>query len=216
VSGLKSAKDVFLEKALRLYAITDSSHLGGRSLAETTEAVLRGGATMLQFREKILGFDDFVAAGREIRVLASRFAVPFIVNDRAEEAAALEADGVHLGQGDMEAGAARARLGAGKIIGISARTAAQAVRAEAAGADYLGVGAVFATATKPDAAAVSLEVLRDICRAVRIPVAAIGGINAGNAALLRGSGIRGVAVVSALFAAPAPEAAARELLRDWE
>jgi thiamine-phosphate pyrophosphorylase len=204
------------EKALRLYAITDSSCLGARSLAETTEAVLRGGATMLQFREKTLGFDDFVAVGRTLRALARRFAVPFIVNDRVEEAAALEADGVHLGQGDMEIGAARARLGPGKIIGISARTAAQALRAEAAGADYLGVGAVFATATKPDAAAVSLGVLRDICRAARIPVVAIGGINAGNAALLQGSGIRGIAVVSALFAAPAPEAAARELLRDWE
>ncbi|MDR0434703.1 MAG: thiamine phosphate synthase [Gracilibacteraceae bacterium] len=214
--GLSRKNPVLSPAALRLYAITDSSRLGGRSLLETAAAVLRGGATMLQFREKNLALAEFVALGRELRSLAARFGAPFIVNDRVEAAAALDADGVHLGQADMDAGAARARLGPDKIIGVSARSVAQALKAEAAGADYLGVGAVFATTTKTDAAAVSSGALGEICRAARIPVVAIGGIKAGNAALLRGSGIRGIAAAAALFAAPDPEAAARELLRAWE
>jgi thiamine-phosphate pyrophosphorylase len=205
-----------LESDLRLYAITDSSRLGERSLVEAAEAVLRGGATMLQFREKKAGFGEFMTVARELQSSAKRFGVPFIINDRVEAAAALEADGVHLGREDMATDMARIRLGANKIIGVSAKTVAQAIEAEALGADYLGVGAIFASATKPGAIAVSEAVLRDICRSVRIPVVAIGGINAGNAVSLRGSGIRGIAVVSALFAAADPETAARELLYDWE
>ncbi|MDR1961663.1 MAG: thiamine phosphate synthase [Gracilibacteraceae bacterium] len=206
----------FSPASLRLYAITGRFGPEGRSLGETAAAVLRGGATMLQLREKHAAPEALAAAAKELKALAAGFGVPFIINDDVEAACLADADGVHLGRGDMAPDAARARLGAGKIIGASARTVAQALEAEALGADYIGAGAVFATATKPDAAAVALDTLRDICRTVRVPVVAIGGINASNAGLLRGSGIKGIAVVSALFAAADPEAAARELLRDWE
>ena len=201
----------FNEGHLRLYAVTDSSRLPGGSLARQVEGVLKGGATMVQLREKHLSREAFRAEALEIRAVCRRYGVPFLINDDVDLALEVDADGVHVGQEDMEAGQARARLGPDKILGVSAHSAAEALRAQAAGADYLGAGAVFPTGTKGDATALSYEALREICSAVDIPVAAIGGIGPDNIARLAGSGVRGAAVVSALFSHPDPEGAARTL-----
>ena len=168
------------KKDLLLYAVTDRSWLNGATLYVQVEAALRGGATFIQLREKALDQEHFLAEARELKTLCRRFGVPFLINDNVEIAAAVDADGVHVGQSDMEAGDVRARLGADKIIGVSAQTVEQALLAQQRGADYLGVGAVFPTGTKQDATDVPYETLRDICRAVDIPVIAIGGINRGN------------------------------------
>lgn len=200
-----------LRRALRLYAVTDRAWTGRQALPEQVEAALRGGATCLQLREKELGADAFLAEALDVRRLCMRHGVPMIVNDAVDVALRVGADGVHIGQSDRPAADVRRQLGPGRILGVSAQTVEQAVAAERAGADYLGVGAVFPTSTKRDADAVPLAALRAICAAVRIPVVAIGGIGAGNLGQLRGSGIVGVAVVSALFAQRDIESAARAL-----
>ena len=199
------------ERDLLLYAVTDRSWLNGRTLREQVEEALKGGATFVQLREKELDQDAFLEEARQLKALCAAYHVPFVINDSVEIAAAIDADGVHVGQSDMEAGDVRAKLGPDKIIGVSAQTVEQALAAEARGADYLGVGAVFHTGTKADATAVSYETLREICRAVKIPVIAIGGITRDNVGELAGSGICGVAVVSAIFAQPDIERATREL-----
>ena len=165
----------------------------------------------MQLREKELDKGAFLEEARRLKALCAAYHVPFVINDSVEIAAAVDADGVHVGQSDMEAGDVRAKLGPDKIIGVSAQTVEQALAAEARGADYLGVGAVFHTGTKADATDVSYETLRAICRAVKIPVIAIGGITRDNVEELKGSGICGVAVVSAIFAQPDIERATREL-----
>lgn len=198
-------------KSMLLYAVTDRAWLGRQTLADQVEEALKGGATFIQLREKDLNDAALLAEARELKELCARYRVPFVINDRVEIAAACGADGVHVGQSDMEAGNARERLGGDKIIGVSVQTVEQAVLAERSGADYLGVGTVFTTSTKPDADRVSFETLRSICEAVRIPVVAIGGIGAGNIMELAGTGIDGVAVVSALFSRPDIRAAARKL-----
>ena len=195
---------------LRLYAVTDRAWLGEQTLCEQAEQALRGGVTLLQLREKDMSFDQFLAEAREIRTLCGRYQVPLIINDNVELAIQCGAQGVHVGQSDMEAGHAR-QLGPDRILGVSARTLEEALRAEAQGADYLGVGAVFSTSTKLDAQDVSLETLKQICQRVSIPVVAIGGISTDNALLLQGSGIAGLAVVSAIFAQPDIEKAARQM-----
>ena len=197
---------------LLLYAVTDRTWLGGRTLKEQVEDSLKGGATMIQLREKHLDREAFLAEALELKALCKYYHVPFLVNDDVELAVQAGADGVHVGQHDMEAGQVRAKIGPDMILGVSAQTVDQALRAQAAGADYLGVGAVFPTGTKDDADAVSYDTLRDICRAVDIPVVAIGGIGRSNVKALAGSGICGIAVVSAIYAQPDVEAAARELL----
>ena len=199
------------EQDLLLYAVTDRHWLNGRSLRDVVEESLRGGVTMLQLREKTLAEPSFLAEARELQALCRDYHVPFIVNDNVDIALAMDADGVHVGQSDMEAGRVRALLGEDKLIGVSARTVEQALAAQAAGADYLGVGAMFPTGTKQDTRPVSYDTLKAICAAVDIPVVAIGGIGAGNVAELAGSGIAGVAVVSALYAQPDVEAATRSL-----
>jgi thiamine-phosphate pyrophosphorylase len=196
---------------LLLYAVTDRSWLNGRSLYDDIKQALKGGVTFVQLREKTLDEENFLAEAREIKGLCRRYQVPFVINNNVALAKAVDADGVHVGQSDMEAGMARKMLGPDKIIGVSAQTVEQAVLAEERGADYLGVGAVFPTGTKADAEEVSLETLKAICKAVRIPVIAIGGISKENVMQLRESGICGVAVVSALFAQPDIEKAARKL-----
>ncbi len=196
---------------LRLYAVTDRAWLGEQTLCEQAEQALRGGVTLLQLREKEMPFDQFLAEAKEIQALCGRYGVPLIINDNVELAIQCGAQGVHVGQSDMEAGHARQLLGPDRILGVSARTLEEALRAEAQGADYLGVGAVFSTSTKLDAQDVSLETLQQICKRVSIPVVAIGGISAGNALSLQGSGIAGLAVVSAIFAQPDIEAAARQM-----
>ncbi len=201
----------FDKKDLLLYAVTDRSWLGGETLASQVERAVKGGAAFVQLREKELDKEHFLEEAVEIRELCRKFQVPFVVNDDVEIAVKSGADGVHVGQNDMEAGDVRTKLGPDKIIGVSAQTVEQAVLAEERGADYLGVGAVFLTGSKADACEVSHETLRAICEAVDIPVIAIGGINADNLRELSGSGICGIAVISAIFAKEDIEGAAREL-----
>ena len=173
------------EQDLLLYAVTDRHWLNGRSLRDVVEESLRGGVTMLQLREKSLAEPAFLAEARELQALCRDYHVPFIVH----------------GQGDMEALDVRRKLGPDKIIGVSAQTVEQALLAEKHGADYLGVGAVFPTGSKDDADDVSYDTLQAICRAVSIPVVAIGGISLGNVSQLSGSGICGIAVISAIYGA---------------
>ena len=191
----------FDRNALLLYAVTDRRDLAGRSLRDAVKESLEGGVTFVQLREKELAREAFLREARELKALCGTYHVPFVVNDRVDLALAVDADGVHVGQSDAEVGAARAMLGEEKIIGVSAETVEQALLAERRGADYLGVGAVFPTGSKDDAAHVSYETLKAICAAVSIPVVAIGGIHEGNVAALAGSGIAGVAVIHAIFAA---------------
>lgn len=196
---------------LLLYAVTDRSWLGTETLYEQVEKALKGGSTFIQLREKNLDQVHFLKEAKEIKALCDTYRVPFVINDNVEIALAMNADGVHVGQSDMEAGNVRTQLGEDKIIGVSAQTVEQAVLAESRGADYLGVGAVFPTGSKDDADDVSRETLKAICDAVKIPVIAIGGISADNVAELMGSGICGVAVISAIFAQKDIEAATRQL-----
>ena len=199
-------------KMLRLYLITDRSWLDGRSLEDQVDAALEAGATCLQLREKHLEEEAFLAQAVRIKEIAHRHGVPLIINDNLRVALESGADGLHVGQGDLQAQRARALLGPEKILGVSARTVEQALAAQAAGADYLGVGAVFPTSTKPEAAEVPWETLGEICRAVEIPVVAIGGITAQRLPQLAGTGIAGAAVISAVFAQPDIPAAVRGLL----
>ena len=201
----------FGREQLLLYAVTDRAWTGAQTLYAQAESALRGGATCLQLREKDLDMDAFADEAVQIRALCRRYGVPFIVNDSVEIALRCGADGIHVGQRDMPPDEVRARVGPDCIVGVSAQTVEQALRAERLGADYLGVGAVFSTSTKLDACEVPLETLRAICAAVHIPVVAIGGIGAQNVAALAGTGIAGIAVVSALFAAKDTRRAAEEL-----
>lgn len=200
------------KNSLLLYAVTDRAWLQvGETLLGRVRDAIEGGATFVQLREKDLDHAAFLAEGREIGALCREMGVPFVVDDDVDLALACGADGAHVGQSDLAAGEARKKLGPDKILGVSAQTVEQALAAERAGADYLGVGAVFPTGSKADAEDVSLDTLRAICRAVSIPVVAIGGIGAHNVEQLRGSGICGVAVISAIFAAKDIRAAAAEL-----
>lgn len=199
------------KNSLLLYAVTDRSWLNGRTLYEQVEDALKGGATFIQLREKKLDKEDFLKEAIEIQALCRKYHVPFVINDDVDIALQMDADGVHVGQSDMEAGDVRAKLGPEKIIGVSAQTVEQAVLAEQRGADYLGVGAVFPTGSKDDADDVSHDTLQAICEAVQIPVIAIGGISKNNVLQLKGRGICGIAVISAIFAQPDIQAATEEL-----
>ena len=191
----------FAESMLRLYAVTDRSWVGTQALYEQVEAALRGGVTCVQLREKELNPEDFLAEAKQIKTLCARFGVPLIINDNVELALKVDADGVHVGQEDMDARDVRGLIGPAKILGVTAKTIEQAQKAQLAGADYLGSGAVFGSTTKPNARPMTKELLHSICQSVTIPVVAIGGIHRGNIASLAGTGIRGAAVVSGIFAA---------------
>lgn len=195
----KSMKDN-LEKSLLLYAVTDRHWLGGRTLYDVVRESLDGGVTFLQLREKDLDDASFYEEAVKLQEMAKEYGVPFVVNDNVEIAVRMNADGVHVGQSDMEAGDVRALIGPDKILGVSAQTVEQAVLAEKRGADYLGVGAVFPTGSKDDAVEVTHETLKEICDAVSIPVVAIGGITYENTHELAGTGICGIAVISAIYA----------------
>lgn len=197
---MKLQKLKFDRKSMLLYAVTDRAWLGAKSLSMVVREALEGGASFIQLREKNLPFDEFLAEANEIKEVCKEYMVPFVINDNVDVALACDADGVHLGQDDMSPIEARKILGDNKIIGLSAVNLEQAILAEKQGADYLGVGAVFPTSTKEDAAYVSYEELKKICEAVSIPVVAIGGIGADNIMELKGSGIDGISVVSAIFA----------------
>ncbi len=201
----------FAKEDLLLYAVTDRSWLGEQTLYEQVEEALKGGATFIQLREKELNEADFLAEAIELQQLCGKYHVPFVINDNVDIACKMNADGIHVGQHDMEAGNVRKLIGNDKILGVSVQTVAQAVLAEQRGADYLGVGAVFHTGSKTDADAVSLETLKAICDAVNIPVVAIGGIGKQNILELAGRGICGIAVISAIFAAKDIRKAASEL-----
>ena len=203
-----------LARSLALYAVTDRHWLAGRTLAGCVEEALRGGVTFVQVREKddrALPHGAYLAEARELRALCHAHGVPFVVDDDVDLALECGADGVHVGQGDLPVGEARRRIGADGILGVSASTVGEALAAERAGADYLGVGAVFPTGSKADATSVSLRELAAICGAVDIPAIAIGGITRDNVAELAGTGIRGVAVISAIFAQPDVGSATRDL-----
>ena len=210
---MKFTKDEIC-KAMLLYAVTDQMWLkDDEKLADVVESVLQNGATFLQIREKDLAEDAFEAEAERLKTLCAQYSVPFVVNDSVEIALQCEADGVHVGQSDIKGRDIRAIIGPDKILGISAGTVEEAVAAEKAGADYIGVGAVFPTGTKKNATPMTMELLKEIVSSVSIPVVAIGGISAENILQLRGSGVDGVAVVSAIFAAEDPGKATADLLK---
>ena len=209
---MKFTKDE-IRKGMLLYAVTDQSWLKEcQTLLSVCEDVLANGATFLQIREKDLDANAFEAEAAKLKILCRRYHVPYVVNDSVEIALAIDADGVHVGQSDIRGRDIRSLIGPDKILGISAGTVEEAIAAENAGADYIGVGAVFGTSTKKNARNLSVEKLQEICHAVSIPVVAIGGIHAGNLLELSGSGVDGVAVVSAIFAANNPGEATARLL----
>ena len=199
------------KKDLLLYAVTDRAWLGDKTLSWQVEESLKGGATMIQLREKHLDHEHFLKEAKEIKELCRKYQVPFLINDDVDLAVEVDADGVHVGQHYMEAGEVRKKIGSNHILGVSAQTVEQALLAQQAGADYLGVGAVFPTGTKDDADAVSIQTLGEICRAVNIPVVAIGGIGQHNVMQLAGSGTCGIAVVSAIYDQPDIQNAASTL-----
>lgn len=201
-----------LKKAMQLYIVTDRSWLNGERFEDVVEQIVQNGATMLQLREKDLEHDAFLAEALQLKAIAAKAGIPFVINDDVQLAKECDADGVHVGQEDMAVQNARRMLGEEKIIGVSASTLQEAIDACNGGADYLGVGAMFPTDTKADAHRVTPQVLKQICDAVDIPVVAIGGIGAHNIDALCGCGLDGVSVISAVFAAEDKPKATRELL----
>ena len=204
------------KKHMLLYAVTDRAWVGTKSLYEQVKEALENGVTCVQLREKELNESDFLKEAKQISTLCKEYKVPFIVNDNVNIAIACKADGIHIGQEDMELTNVRKLVGEDMIIGVSAHTVEEAIKAQEGGADYIGIGAVFATSTKTDVDVLSFETLRSICEAVDIPTVAIGGIKKDNICKLKGSGIDGVAVVSAIFAAKDIATATKELLLEVE
>ena len=199
------------KRHMLLYAVTDRAWTGKQTLYEQVEAALKGGVTCVQLREKELDETAFLQEAKELCALCRRYGVPFLVNDNVEIAIACGADGIHVGQEDLAAGEVRRRVGDNMILGVSVHTVEEACQAVRDGADYLGLGAVFPTSTKTDVEQMSNETLRAICDAVNVPIVAIGGINRGNILRLAGSGVDGVALVSAIFSAEDIEGTCREL-----
>ncbi len=199
------------KKHMLLYAVTDKTWLGEETLAMQVEEALKGGATCIQLREKEITIEPFLQEAFAIKDLCKKYNIPFIINDHIDIAIKCGADGIHIGQHDMNAFLARKKIGKHMILGISVQTMEQAVLAQKCGADYLGVGAVFSTSTKLDADYVSYDTLKEICNAVSIPVVAIGGIHKHNILELSGTGVDGVALVSAIFASKHIENECKEL-----
>lgn len=201
------------KSSLLLYAVTDRTWLSNRTLENDVEEALKGGVTILQLREKDLEEDKFLEEANNIGKLCKKYNVPFIINDNVDIAIKCNADGVHVGQEDMNAQEVRKVIGKDMILGVSVTNIKEAIMAEAMGADYLGVGAIFSTSTKLDADTVSIEELKNICESVSIPVVAIGGINEENIINLKGSKIDGVSIISAIFAKENIKEATEELLK---
>ena len=199
------------KKAMLLYAVTDRAWVGKQSLYQQVECALKGGATCVQLREKELDDEAFLNEAMEISALCRKYGVPFFINDNVEIAIKCHADGIHVGQEDMEASKVRERVGSDMMIGVSVHSVEEALEAVKNGADCLGVGAMFSTSTKTDVNVMPKETLRDICHAVDIPVVAIGGIGKSNISQLAGTGVNGVALVSAIFAADDIESECRLL-----
>ena len=194
-----------------LYLVTDSTGLSEAAFLEKVEQALQGGVTFLQLREKERSTREYIHLARQVHALARRYQVPLVVDDRVDVALAAETDGVHVGQSDMPVWQDRKLLGPDKIVGATAKTVPQALEAFGQGADYLGVGAIYPTTTKVVTVITSTETLGEICKAVPIPVNAIGGLNHSNLGVLKGTGIRGICVVSAIMKAADPKAAAQQL-----
>ncbi|TCL59262.1 thiamine-phosphate diphosphorylase [Hydrogenispora ethanolica] len=194
-----------------LYLVTDSGLLAGRDFCQSVAAALRGGVSLVQLREKDRGTRDFFELAVRVKAVTDHYGVPLIINDRLDIALAVDAAGLHIGQEDLPAGLARRLLGSGKILGVSAGTLDEALAAEDAGADYLGIGAVFPTGTKQDAREVGLAGLRAVTARVGLPVVAIGGIQEQNLQSVLEQEVAGVALVSAILCQPEIEQAARRL-----
>ena len=201
----------FDKDAMLLYAVTDRAWVGEQSLYQQVESALKGGVTCVQLREKELDEETFLQEAVQIGALCRQYGVPFFINDNVEIAMRCGADGVHVGQEDMEASCVRSKVGDQMLIGVSVHSVEEALEAVKNGADCLGVGAMFSTSTKTDVDVLPIETLRDICNAVQIPVVAIGGIGKGNIMQLAGTGVDGVALVSAIFAAEDIESECRSL-----
>ena len=199
-----------------LYLCTDRRLMTSPTIEASAESALRGGTTVIQLREKDCSSREFYELGLRVKKITERYNAPLIINDRVDIALAVGAAGVHVGQGDLPCNVVREIVGPDMIVGVSAATLDEAVQAEEDGADYLGVGAMYATATKTDTRPVSMEELLKIRAAVKIPIVVIGGINKQTLGNFKGTGVDGLAVVSAIVAQPDPEAAARELLRMWK
>lgn len=199
-----------------LYLCTDRGCLMGRDLNHAVEQAIAGGCTVVQLREKNIETSEFYQIAKEVKQVTDRYQVPLLINDRLDIVLAVDADGVHLGQTDLPAAIARQILGPDKIIGVTAKSVEQAQKAYADGADYLGVGAVYPSPTKPDAKAITLAGLREIVRSVSIPVVAIGGITKEKIAELKPCGIAGVAVISAILGGEDPKKNAEEILQIWQ
>lgn len=208
--GLKLKLD---RSSMVLYAITDRSWLGDKNLSEAVEQAILGGATFVQLREKNVSFDEFVKLAKEVKAVTDKYNVPFVINDNVEVAVRVDADGVHIGQGDGSVKSARDMIGKHKIIGVSAKNPHAAVSAQLEGADYIGAGSVFSTSTKLDAENINLEILKEITASVTIPVVAIGGINKDNVLNLSGCGIDGICAISAIFGQQDVREAASELFK---
>ncbi len=199
------------KKYMLLYAVTDRAWTGKQSLYEQVESALKGGATCVQLREKELGEEEFLKEAVEIKTLCEKYKVPLFINDNVDIAIKCKADGIHVGQEDMVASKVREMVGEDMMIGVSAHSVEQAKEAVKNGADCLGVGAMFSTATKEVDGTLPKEVLRDICSAVDIPVVAIGGIGEKNIMQLAGTGVDGVAIVSDIFSSDDIESKCRRL-----
>lgn len=201
----------FTEESLLLYLVTDRSWLKGEELSDVVKASIQAGVTFVQLREKDMDYSDVKKEALKLKNICREFDVPFVINDYVSLAVEMDADGVHIGQSDMEAQEVRAMLAADKILGVSVQTVEQAIKAEKAGASYLGVGAVFPTNTKAEAKPLDMSTLQTICEAVNIPVVAIGGITKENVHKLQDAKINGVAVVSAILAQEDIKTATTEL-----
>lgn len=207
---------VFERKQLTLYAVTNRIHAVGESLYDQVEAALRGGVTCVQLREKYMDDEELLREAVRLKELCHDYGVPLIINDNVDVAIKAGADGVHVGQDDTAAAEIRRIAGKDFIIGVTAKTVEQAKRAEADGADYMGVGAVFPSPTKKGAIRITKDDLQAICASVSIPAVAIGGVSFDNMAELKGMGMAGFAVVSAVFAEDDIEAAAKGLRKRAE
>lgn len=194
-----------------LYLVTDRTLMSTGTLPEAVEQAILGGCTMVQLREKDISSLEFYRQAMEVKQITDQYHVPFIINDRVDIAMAVKADGVHIGQSDVPAAVARKLIGTDMLLGVSSASVREAIRAANDGADYLGIGAMFPTGTKPDANLVSMEELQKIRQAVKLPIVAIGGINKENASLLNHTGIDGLAIASAIIAQPDIRKSAAEL-----
>ena len=194
-----------------LYFITDSSSVSAEKFLPSVEAACKGGATIIQLREKNKSTREYLELAANVHEITARYKVPLIIDDRVDVALAIGAEGVHVGQTDMPVAMARKLMGSNKIVGATTKTVPQALEAYKQGAAYLGVGAIYPTTTKVVTILTSVETLKEIVKAVPIPVNAIGGLNKENIGVLRGTGIAGICAVSAIQKSSDPEAAAREL-----